>query len=165
MIMMINFSLIMAMLFTFTTHPMSMGFMLLMQTFSLALIIGFMNLNFWYSYILFIVMVGGMMVVFIYMTSIASNEKFKFSNKLFLMFIMLISISLISKDLFILWTNYSNMEIFNWNNNMSFNVSMSKYMSYPNNSMFYLTMLYLLIALIIVVKIANINYGPLQMKI
>nr|APU89528.1 NADH dehydrogenase subunit 6 [Porcellio dilatatus dilatatus] len=47
---------------------------LVIQAFMISLLSGFLN-NIWYSYILFLVFLGGMLVVFIYISSLASSEK------------------------------------------------------------------------------------------
>nr|APU89541.1 NADH dehydrogenase subunit 6 [Porcellio dilatatus petiti] len=47
---------------------------LVVQAFMVSLLSGFLN-NIWYSYILFLVFLGGMLVVFIYISSLASSEK------------------------------------------------------------------------------------------
>nr|YP_009671889.1 NADH dehydrogenase subunit 6 [Axianassa australis]QCX31749.1 NADH dehydrogenase subunit 6 [Axianassa australis] len=67
--------------FTFTRliHPLSMGLALLTQTSLVCLTIGMITPSPWFSYILFLIFLGGMMVLFIYVASLASNEHFKLS--------------------------------------------------------------------------------------
>nr|WIL79884.1 NADH dehydrogenase subunit 6 [Tillus discoidalis]WIL79910.1 NADH dehydrogenase subunit 6 [Opilo sinensis] len=150
----------------FLTHPMSLGFTLLSQTILTSLIISFLNFNFWFSYILFLIMIGGMLILFIYMTSIASNEKFLFSNFLFglilLWIIMMMFMHLL--DSFYSYNLINNTEIFIKNYNINFNLSINKYFNHPNYYIFYTAIIYLLITLIAVVKISNINQGPLRPK-
>nr|YP_009338137.1 NADH dehydrogenase subunit 6 [Trichodes sinae]ANG08445.1 NADH dehydrogenase subunit 6 [Trichodes sinae] len=150
----------------FLSHPMSLGAILLIQTILISLIINFLNFNFWFSYILFLIMIGGMLILFIYMTSIASNEKFYFSNKLSLllstMLIMIIIMMILDSYYFNNLSN--NMETMKLNNYINFNLSMSKFFSMPNQSLYYISIMYLLITLIAVVKISNINMGPLRPK-
>nr|UOU85107.1 NADH dehydrogenase subunit 6 [Nigrobaetis niger] len=80
---MLNLALIMLLLlslvFMVLTHPISMGLMLILQTLLIGLITGLTNNYFWFSYILFLVFLGGVLVLFVYMTSLASNEKFEFN--------------------------------------------------------------------------------------
>nr|YP_009971770.1 NADH dehydrogenase subunit 6 [Cucujus kempi]QNG56480.1 NADH dehydrogenase subunit 6 [Cucujus kempi] len=164
---MMNLMLITSTILTFTflflNHPLSFGLILLIQTILVALISGSISLNFWYSYILFLIMVGGMLVLFIYMTSIASNEKFKFSPKLFLSISLLIPISLFIMFINNLLTPTYLNENTNFNN-LNFSFSMNKYMNWPTNMMYFIIIIYLFITLIAVVKITNINYGPLRQK-
>nr|AND96312.1 NADH deshydrogenase subunit 6 [Coprophanaeus sp. BMNH679884] len=143
-------------------HPLSMGITLLIQTITISLTMGFFNLNYWYSYILFLVMIGGMLVLFIYMTSIASNEMFFPSMKLFIITIMIINIMLI---IFMnLDTYYFMMNNFYENNTYqtNFNLSLNKYLNFPNNFIMYMLIIYLLITLVAVVKITNFKMGALR---
>nr|YP_009185954.1 NADH dehydrogenase subunit 6 [Scaphidium quadrimaculatum]ALO70889.1 NADH deshydrogenase subunit 6 [Scaphidium quadrimaculatum] len=157
MMIMFNFS----MLFLMLTHPLSMGLMLLLQTIMISLITSKFMLNFWFSYILFLVMVSGMLVLFIYMTSLASNEKFKYSNKLmFLTFLTMMLFLLMNK----FTINYLNLNLLTWNIDMNFFMSLNKFINFPSNLIMILLMIYLLITLIAIVKITNISMGPLRQK-
>nr|QMS48776.1 NADH dehydrogenase subunit 6 [Osmylus lucalatus] len=152
------------------THPLSMGFMLLMQTILVSLICGYISINYWFAYILFLVMIGGMLVLFIYMTSLASNELFSFSiNSLFFLILLF---SIMNTIIFFLdpfsWFYYNyDMTYFN-----SMEISMNlenqfNLMKLYNNPSMNITMMlinYLFLTLIIVVKISNKNYGPLRSK-
>nr|QEJ81385.1 NADH dehydrogenase subunit 6 [Pygoluciola qingyu] len=152
--------------FMFISHPLSMGMMLLLQTTMIAMWTGFMSMNFWYSYILFIVMVGGMLVLFIYMTSIASNEKFSFSKMLlFTLSMMLLMLMLWSKDNMYMYMNSMNSDLMIIKNKMMFKLSLNKFLMYPMMIMSMTIIIYLLIALIAVSKITNVKNGPLRKNI
>nr|YP_009185902.1 NADH dehydrogenase subunit 6 [Olophrum piceum]ALO70799.1 NADH deshydrogenase subunit 6 [Olophrum piceum] len=158
-------SMMLSCIFLFLNHPLSMGMILLMQTVLISLITGFMSMNFWFSYILFLIMVGGMLVLFIYMTSIASNEKFEYSNKIFMVIFLLLSMMILmylNMDLFFMNMNNFNMESIKIKS--SLNLSLSKFLNFPSNMMLFLMIIYLFITLIAVVKITNINIGPLRQK-
>nr|ALO76279.1 NADH deshydrogenase subunit 6 [Leucocelis sp. LEU01] len=158
-----SISLISSFTLLFLTHPLSMGMMLLTQTIIVALTMGIFNLNFWYSYIMFLIMIGGMLVLFIYMTSVASNEKFKFSIKLAMMtlsmFFMLMLISMLINNYMI---NINNIYEDSINNSVNYKMSLNKFMNYPMMMILILMIIYLLITLIAVVKITNIKQGPLR---
>nr|YP_010022716.1 NADH dehydrogenase subunit 6 [Sarcophaga plotnikovi]QOP39564.1 NADH dehydrogenase subunit 6 [Sarcophaga plotnikovi] len=149
-------------------HPLAMGLTLLIQTTLICLSSGLMTKTFWFSYILFLVFLGGMLVLFIYVTSLASNEMFTFSIKLMitaiLMFTLKISI-LIIMDKNIL-TQYMNLEIksiFDMNSYIMENsMSLMKLYNYPTNLLTIMLMNYLLITLIAVVKITKLFKGPLR---
>nr|YP_009971731.1 NADH dehydrogenase subunit 6 [Platisus angusticollis]QNG56441.1 NADH dehydrogenase subunit 6 [Platisus angusticollis] len=161
---MLLFMWIMSFMFLFLNHPLSFGLILLIQTILSALISGMMSLNFWYSYILFLIMVGGMLILFMYMTSIASNEKFKFSLNLFYV------LGILSLTIPISWMfMYSNHKffnelMFNQNYQLKFPLSMNKYMYMPSMMIYLMIIMYLFITLIAIVKIINIHYGPLRQK-
>nr|YP_010154887.1 NADH dehydrogenase subunit 6 [Melanophila acuminata]QQX28206.1 NADH dehydrogenase subunit 6 [Melanophila acuminata] len=162
------FSLILSLIFLFIQHPLSMGFILLLQSMTVALITGFFNFNFWYSYIIFLIMIGGMLVLFIYMTSVASNEKFKYSNKIMLLIISLIIISIPCYyfiDNIIIYQNMLNIDLMNFSSNTNWTFSLNKYLNYPMNLIMFLMIIYLFVTLIAIVKITDTTYGPLRQKL
>nr|AFQ62164.1 NADH dehydrogenase subunit 6 [Endomychus coccineus] len=145
--------LMISILFIIFSHPITMGMMLLIQTILISLNISMLNFNSWYSYILILIMIGGMLILFIYMTSIASNEKFNFSYlNLFTIFIIFIPI------------NFMNKSIFNFNSNYNFNLSMSKFYNMPSSLIMLMIIFYLLLTMIAIVKICKLNKGTLQQK-
>nr|YP_010439957.1 NADH dehydrogenase subunit 6 [Pseudoechthistatus hei]UTD45003.1 NADH dehydrogenase subunit 6 [Pseudoechthistatus hei] len=158
-------SILMGMILLFLNHPLSFGFILLIQTTLIALITGMMNYNYWFSYIIFLIMIGGMLILFIYMTSVASNEKFKFSYKILFLISMMFLLIFFE---FFLDSYFFNLiiknSLFNQNWNLDFNLIMNKFLTWPMNLIFYLIIIYLLITLIMVVKITDIKSGPLRQK-
>nr|YP_009251322.1 NADH dehydrogenase subunit 6 [Hapsodrilus ignifer]AIQ80119.1 NADH dehydrogenase subunit 6 [Hapsodrilus ignifer] len=157
-------TLAMSLTFMFMEHPLSMGLILLIQTTLVAMITGLVSHNLWFSYILFMIMIGGMLVLFIYMTSVASNEKFMFSNKLVMgmMTTAIISATWMMTDKMFSYQNSMNMDMMMISMNPSYTLSMSKYLNFPLNSWMISLIVYLLLALIAVVKITNVTYGPLR---
>nr|UYC28892.1 NADH dehydrogenase subunit 6 [Medeopteryx sp.] len=161
--MLTSIMLTMTIMFMFITHPLSMGMILLIQTLLISMWTGFMSMNFWYSYILFIVMVGGMLILFIYMTSVASNEKFSFSKMNMIITTMsLIIISLTMMDKIYNVMNSMNLDLMMNMNLISFKLSLNKFIMYPMMMMSLTLIIYLLITLIAVSKITNIQSGPLR---
>nr|YP_007025109.1 NADH dehydrogenase subunit 6 [Gorpis annulatus]AEI53352.1 NADH dehydrogenase subunit 6 [Gorpis annulatus] len=145
-------------------HPLSMGFLLILQTVLVAMITGLINNNmFMMSYILFIIMLSGALVLFIYMASVASNEKFKTSIKMLFM--------IMSVFIFMLLIYYKNDEVLMNSHSYNFYNPMIEYNqnmllnSLYNNQAMYLTMmavLYLLFTMISVTYIVNIFDGPMR---
>lgn len=124
--------------------------------------------TFWFSYILFLVFLGGILVLFIYITSLASNEIFSLSIKLIILFIIrliIIRIIILLRDRFIL-TNIFNNEIeiiYNINLLIKENsLNLNKLYNYPSNLITLLLINYLFFTLIIAVKITNFFFGPLR---
>nr|YP_010249759.1 NADH dehydrogenase subunit 6 [Clinotanypus yani]QTT60890.1 NADH dehydrogenase subunit 6 [Clinotanypus yani] len=164
-------SMITSMIFSQMKHPLAMGFMLLTQTFLVCLISGHYSKTFWFSYVLFLIFLGGMLVLFIYVTSLASNEMFSFSVK-----ILFISAFILYSTIFImLFIDSSLISPFIHNNEMmsisslsSFveenTISLNKLYNFPTNLITLLLINYLFLTLIAVVKITNIFYGPLRQK-
>nr|QXG19443.1 NADH dehydrogenase subunit 6 [Drosophila nigrosparsa] len=150
-------------------HPLAMGLTLLIQTVLICLISGLMTKTFWFSYILFLIFLGGMLVLFIYVTSLASNEMFNLSIKLsmisLILFIGFLMVSLIldknSTSFFLInneMESITNMYSYFPENSLSLN----KLYNFPTNFVTILLMNYLLITLIVVVKITKMFKGPLR---
>nr|ARO35464.1 NADH dehydrogenase subunit 6 [Photinus pyralis] len=151
--------------FIFMKHPMSMGLILLIQTTLISLTSSMISLNSWFSYILFLTMVGGMLILFTYMNSVASNEMFKYSNSLMLILICLLFSMLdiiMNNDFMLNSIKNLNIDYSMMNLKAEFSLSLTKYLSYPLLSTWLMMIIYLLITLIAVVKISMIKYGPLQ---
>nr|ATN23501.1 NADH dehydrogenase subunit 6 [Lema sp. EMHAU-15071010] len=155
MILILILMILMTIIFNFMKHPLSMGMILLNQTILISLITGMMQMNFWYSYILFIIMIGGMLILFMYMTSVASNEKFKFSFKLLIFLIITFMFLFLLKNEFTNSMMYMNLNLKN------LNFSLNKYYN-SNSFIMYLMFFYLLITMIMTTKITKIEKGSMR---
>nr|YP_009487794.1 NADH dehydrogenase subunit 6 [Anopheles argyritarsis]AWB98677.1 NADH dehydrogenase subunit 6 [Anopheles argyritarsis]AWB98781.1 NADH dehydrogenase subunit 6 [Anopheles argyritarsis] len=161
--------LIMSFIFMQMKHPLSMGLMLLIQTFLTCLITSIYVKTFWFSYVLFLIFLGGMLILFIYVTSLSSNEMFSMSFSLTMMGLMIFTIftllflimdkSLI--DQFI--TNMEMEKLSNINNLINENIlSLNKMYNFPTNLITLLLINYLFLTLLVTVKITKKFYGPLR---
>nr|UFZ13879.1 NADH dehydrogenase subunit 6 [Neochauliodes latus] len=160
-----SFNLLMSFNFTIMNHPLAMGLILLIQTILISLITGFMLQTFWFSYILFLILLGGMLVLFIYMTSLASNELFSFSMKSLLMNFILMTFMMIIMMIYIPYNNLLNLDMTKFNNYSLYtenNIELLKLYNFPTMNLTLMLVSYLFLTLIIVVKITNINQGPLR---
>nr|YP_010981240.1 NADH dehydrogenase subunit 6 [Mylabris sibirica]WOE90370.1 NADH dehydrogenase subunit 6 [Mylabris sibirica] len=160
----IMMNITLSIMFIFMNHPLSLGLILLVQTIIISMISGQFCLNFWFSYILFLIMIGGLLILFIYMTSVASNEKFSISSTagiLFLFMLMVSILSLLLNSPLIDQTIKNELIHFK---SISLSFSMVKF-TYPPQSMIMVFMIiYLFIALIAIVKIIDNKQGPLRSK-
>nr|UBN09064.1 NADH dehydrogenase subunit 6 [Geoscapheus robustus] len=153
-------SSLLSILFTQMNHPLAMGLILLSQTIMISMITGLSTQSFWFSYILFLIFIGGMLVLFIYITSLASNEMFIVSTKLLYLMIIVLLLA------FFLEMNFPNL--INQESSMFLMINNStplpvlKLYSYPTGMLTIMMAIYLLITLIAVVKIINIFSGPLR---
>nr|AXS65738.1 NADH dehydrogenase subunit 6 [Staphylinoidea sp. 8 KM-2017] len=154
-------SLNLSLMFMFMSHPLSYGIILMIQTITTAMITGLMTPNFWFSYILFLIMIGGMLILFIYMTSIASNEKFNFSINMLFSFIIIMMMSIL---MIMFFDNFFFNELNTSLNMPNYQMKMfiNKFINFPSNMIMFLMIIYLFITLIAIVKITNINQGPLR---
>nr|AVJ52572.1 NADH dehydrogenase subunit 6 [Diolcus variegatus] len=148
-----------AILFLWLKHPLSMGMILILQTMIIAITSGVMLNNFFFSYIIVIIMLSGALVLFIYMASVASNEKFKTPFTMMATFTSTFMISMLFINYFTEQGEYPE------NNNTVWSVI--PLMKLFNTLSAYLTMtmiFYLLMTMIIVSYIASNSEGPLRMK-
>nr|ALO77142.1 NADH deshydrogenase subunit 6 [Passalidae sp. GENSP02] len=144
----------------FLTHPLSLSIILFIQMINSSLMLLFFLMNSWFSYIMCLVMISGLMVLIIYMTSMASNEKFNLNMKFMIKFIpliMLIMIILNSETINFLSLYQESMIL-----NQKFNLIISNYMNYPINLLLFIIMLYLFFTMISSVKITEFKKGPLR---
>nr|QWC54449.1 NADH dehydrogenase subunit 6 [Macdunnoughia hybrida] len=169
-LMLIMFSIIMM----FMNNPLSMGLMILIQTLLTCLLTGMMIKTYWFSYILFLTFLGGLLVLFIYVSSIASNELFNFNFNFKLIFFFIAIMMMIQFIYFnnknMSWMNFSfNSEMNDFFNLIMFfnnenKINLSKLYNSQTYMMMMMMIIYLFISLIAVVKITNIFYGPLRLS-
>nr|YP_009002562.1 NADH dehydrogenase subunit 6 [Cherax cairnsensis]CDL72652.1 NADH dehydrogenase subunit 6 [Cherax cairnsensis] len=155
-----------AILFTTLTHPLSMGLTLLIQTVLICILTGLFNPSFWFSYILFLIFLGGMLILFIYVSSLASNEPFKMSLSLILMMSLsvLLTLPFILLDPMLFTSKFYNSSVFLFLNNKINPIYLTTSTIYSSPSTFLTIFMisYLLLTLIVVVKIINISSSPLR---
>nr|ALO76812.1 NADH deshydrogenase subunit 6 [Scirtidae sp. GENSP01] len=170
-IMLMTWSIMMSTTFAWLNHPMSLGFILLIQTILMCMISGFYTYSLWLSYILFLIMIGGMLILFTYVTSMAPNEMFYFSNKMFatmIITILLIGAINIMVNKIIMFQMMKNNDMMNIMNSANIikenNILLNKLYNKPNNKITTLFINYLLLTMIMTTKITNIKQGPLRQK-
>nr|YP_009241696.1 NADH dehydrogenase subunit 6 [Dichomeris ustalella]AMP87963.1 NADH dehydrogenase subunit 6 [Dichomeris ustalella] len=155
----------------FLNHPLSMGLVILIQTLITCIMLGMLIKTYWFSYILFLTFLGGLLVLFIYVSSIASNEMFNLSMKMKLFIFFSIFISLIFNFMFINNLSFMNLinndDMINFFNyylffNNEYKINMTKLYNNQTFLMMMMLIIYLFITLIAVVKITNIFFGPIR---
>nr|ANW36780.1 NADH dehydrogenase subunit 6 [Biston panterinaria]ANW36798.1 NADH dehydrogenase subunit 6 [Biston panterinaria] len=165
--------LMLSIMMIFLNHPLSIGLLILIQTLMMCLLSGMLIKTYWFSYILFLTFLGGLLVLFIYVSSIASNELFKLNINMKTLMIMLFTmITMMQVYMYM----YENLNWMNLSNNISDNNNMMN-LSFFNNEnkinlnklyndhtymMMSMLVIYLFISLVSIVKITNIFYGPLR---
>nr|YP_010952862.1 NADH dehydrogenase subunit 6 [Trapezia bidentata]WMQ53282.1 NADH dehydrogenase subunit 6 [Trapezia bidentata] len=158
--------LLLSFLFTQLKHPLALGLTLLLQTIMISIMTGTSTYSFWFSYILFLIFLGGMLVLFIYVASLASNESFFFSFKSLMLytffFFFLTFIAFLMDPL--LSPYPSSLPITSVSSNLStpFFISWIYNCNFMNFTLFII--LYLLLTLIVVVKITNFTKSPLRLQ-
>jgi NADH-ubiquinone oxidoreductase chain 6 len=139
-----------------SSHPVLLMTLILSQAVLICLIAWLKLKISWFSYILFLVFLGGLMVLFIYIVRLASNEKINtsiFSNKIIILF----ALGLI---LFIGWIqlNSSNLRhLREKSSNIIFNIY-----SVPIRITTIIVIVYLLFTLTVVVRVASKYRAPIK---
>lgn len=158
--------LILSFLFTRVTHPLSIGLILLTQTVIISLTAGTYTHSYWFSYVLFLIFLGGILVLFIYVASLASNEIFLTSLITFLIYTSLfLGFTFLITLLDPLVTSYFSLAS---PSSIELNLSTPQLTIWLyrktsiNFTLFIIS--YLLLTLIVVIKIINLFKGPLRLS-
>nr|YP_009424538.1 NADH dehydrogenase subunit 6 [Chlorotocus crassicornis]ASU92684.1 NADH dehydrogenase subunit 6 [Chlorotocus crassicornis] len=161
-------TLVISISFTRMMHPLAMGMTLLTQTVFVCLIAGLLSKHMWFSYILFLIFLGALLVLFIYVASLASNESFSLSIPTTLM----VGYSLLTLPMFMLMdpllpslkhsVEKSFLCLDQLMQTTQYNLMMIYNPSSMNLTLFII--LYLLLTLVVVVKISSTFFGPLRLS-
>nr|YP_010265396.1 NADH dehydrogenase subunit 6 [Dardanus arrosor]UIR97907.1 NADH dehydrogenase subunit 6 [Dardanus arrosor] len=162
--------LMFSLLFMFLTHPLAVGLVLLLQTILVSVLAGLFSSSYWFSYILFLIFLGGMLVLFIYVASLASNEQFKADKKFILffgltvgtvpMFIFLDPL-LLSSDI-----NFLGATISKYEHNINLSSMMTSIIyDLPTAAFTLFIVSYLLLTLFVVVNLMISSNLPIRSKI
>uniref|UniRef100_A0AAU7YRS0 NADH-ubiquinone oxidoreductase chain 6 n=1 Tax=Rhopalus latus TaxID=238591 RepID=A0AAU7YRS0_9HEMI len=161
MIMLFILMMTMAFIFMWLKHPISMGITIIMQTLTICMITGLILGTFWFSYLIMITMLSGMLVLFIYMASVASNEKFFTSMKLITFSMLMIMMSAIME----INETYMNNEFMKMQTSIP--MELISLTTMFNMKMKFITMsmvMFLFFTMFTVSLIVNISEGPLRVK-
>lgn len=146
--------LLISFIFILFCHPITIGITLLIQTVIVRIITLLLFSNSWFSYIIFLILIGGLLILFIYITRIASNEKFKFNfNLIYILFLYLIFFLILNNKL----NFYIKTELM-----FQFNICLTKFIQPIRNLILLFLIIYLFIILIASVKISVSSGGPLR---
>nr|AAU13944.1 NADH dehydrogenese subunit 6 [Bothropolys sp. SP-2004] len=147
-------SMVITLLLTQITHPVSFIFTMIILSVLISLTLSSIFSTFWYGYILILVFLGGLLILFLYIASIAPNSLFpkvNISNIAFLLPLILIIYFSLNINHFIVPLKTLNF----------INTHLSKLYSQSSMITIFL-IIYLLMTLLVVVKITNFNKGPLR---
>nr|YP_010713427.1 NADH dehydrogenase subunit 6 [Alboglossiphonia lata]WDA96102.1 NADH dehydrogenase subunit 6 [Alboglossiphonia lata] len=152
MYLMLTINMLLASFLTMTTlfNPFTMALNILMISLLTAWIYAF-NMSSWYAFLIYIIYVGGMLVMFAYFVTLSPNQKLKIKSY-FLTFIMtflvLMMPLMMNKSYWPSKNNqiYDSQELYN----------------FLNLSVVMLIVFLLLVILLMVVKMINTSKGPLR---
>nr|YP_010341311.1 NADH dehydrogenase subunit 6 [Stenamma megamanni]UNZ99571.1 NADH dehydrogenase subunit 6 [Stenamma megamanni] len=152
-------------------HPMFMILLLILYTSIICTIMSMWTFNYIYSIIVFLMMISGMLIIFLYFSSLISNEQ----NKPRLTFPMLLNYLLNTIIFTFLLFSSPSLNFFNLTNpNMhmeSLTLPLTNTPTFTNTFMIYshpftnitiLSILFLLLTLFIIIKLCNLKTMPLR---
>nr|YP_009128947.1 NADH dehydrogenase subunit 6 [Chthamalus antennatus]AJT48121.1 NADH dehydrogenase subunit 6 [Chthamalus antennatus] len=145
-------------IFIFMFHPLAMIFILILQCLLISLMVYSITHFPWFSYTLILVFLGGMLILFMYMSNIASNEMFKPNIKIM---IPMLIIPLITFLLTNPKQDYSVESKLTEHQQFS-NMMIFKPFSLSIMPITLLMASYIILTLLTVVKISKMSQGPLR---
>nr|AKM69962.1 NADH dehydrogenase subunit 6 [Tuberolachnus salignus] len=154
-------NLIMAIMLTMMKSPISSNLIILIQTITLTMMINLINKTAWISFMIFILYIGGLMIIFLYISSIAFNElniNKNYKNMMFKMILIFFMLKYFKISL--------TMENMNYENKFMYedNFYLINMFIMPNNLMIYMIMFILFFMLILIIWMLKINKGPIRQK-
>nr|UGN61599.1 NADH dehydrogenase subunit 6 [Janus megamaculatus] len=169
-----SFTLVMIPLISKTVHPVTMMFYLMLFSSTVCLKMSLIYKNSWFSYMLFLSMVGGMLVMFLYFVSTTPNEPNSISKKeMNHMLTMMISTLMIMLMIMYFFDSFTMISVENnFNMNLTMNIMpWSNYINFNSFQMYslnykttLLVMIYLLFTLYSLLKMCMKYYGPLRQR-
>nr|YP_010586414.1 NADH dehydrogenase subunit 6 [Nyctiophylax orbicularis]UZZ44202.1 NADH dehydrogenase subunit 6 [Nyctiophylax orbicularis] len=152
-------------LFMMVSNPINMSLIIIIQTINSCMMMNNLMNYPWFPYITFIVIIGGLMIMFMYMCMLSWNSKMKIKLSII---IMMMSIFIMNNYMMMMnkFMNYNYISMFKFNNNIilnKFKLNMIKFYI-KNSTMIILIMInLLLLTLIIINKMNKKSNKPLRM--
>lgn len=143
---------------SFISTPISLGLLILIQTFILSVISRIISISRWIPISIFLIIVGGLIILFIYITSISSNVQFKNLDIKLPVIYTILSLPVF----FITPTQLSISDNFQLLDNINFDFF--KLFLPLNIYISIFIFIYLLTALIIFINIITLTKGPMRKK-
>jgi len=137
------------------SSPLTLLVRILRQTLAICFLGWLISNSRWFAFILFIIYLGGLIVLFVYIVRLASNEKLFFKTNFFIL-----ATSSIFFILFLFFSKINFLDLRIIKNNFSINF----YFIFSNYRLILIVprILYLLFSLIVIIKICNKFNGPLK---
>nr|QIC54439.1 NADH dehydrogenase subunit 6 [Crangonyx forbesi] len=148
--------------FILINHPLILSLAIITQTLALSVVMSLNCATSWFSYLLVMIYVTGMMVIFLYVSSLTPNKNY-FTGKMKLLTKMLVLLPLM---LVLLSLSTMSLSLTSLSETHTTLISMvtATLFNLPNMSMSVLLINYLLLALIVVVKVAVLSNSPLRLS-
>nr|AHA52522.1 NADH dehydrogenase subunit 6 [Eumacrocentrus sp. QL-2013] len=154
-------------------HPLILSLLLTLYTIILVMKLNYLNNLYWYSYILYLIMVGGILILFMYLTSISNNELLYLNKKYYMNFMIKMMLILFIYLMMIKYMKSLNFLMLNYHQDILNIMKINKefmldyknlYMKINMDIMIYM-ILYLFFIMVISVLICMKNFMPLRQMI
>nr|AHF21623.1 NADH dehydrogenase subunit 6 [Argas sp. SpringbokSA-QMS95171] len=139
-------SMLISIFFFMSLHPLTMLIMLILMTLNIVSIVYLTSKTAWTPMILILLILGGMLVLFIYITSVTPNKKFTFKKQSIL---MVIPSLMLSTNMIYLTFSKTNILLFNMD---------------KNSFLLIFITIYLLTTLIAIMKLINSSTAPIRLS-
>nr|BCW86849.1 NADH dehydrogenase subunit 6 [Drepanosurus hatanakai] len=134
----------------FINHPLSFTLCLLLQT---VLMCGMLTtLSPWVSLVLFLIFLGGILVMFLYVASLSANESFVMDSSI----LLTVAVTVITT--LVLWSEISVTNP----SSKSLHQNMDSVLHWTGSPLFLSLTIYLFLALLLIVEFLNVNKKPLR---
>lgn len=147
-------------------HPINIILRILLNTLYICLLISFWQSNPIYSILLFLVMIRGLLIIFLYFSRLITNVQNKFSINFFLLINFIINLTIF---LYLSFTNFilKSTPLYSYLETQFFpsqNIFKNLFIiySYPFNNFTFLCIFFLLIAIFIIIKLCVIKTSSLR---
>nr|YP_010872846.1 NADH dehydrogenase subunit 6 [Pheidole fervens]WGV34040.1 NADH dehydrogenase subunit 6 [Pheidole fervens] len=147
------------------THPIFTLILIMIYSMIICIMMSHWSNNFLYSIMLFLIIISGMLIMFLYFSSLISNNpsKFKLNLPLLINFFFNIIIFLLMIKYFFKYPTYNFNETFNillLNNNLFNNII--HIFSHPHSNITMICILYLMLTLVTIIKICSMKSMTLR---
>nr|DAC76906.1 TPA_asm: NADH dehydrogenase subunit 6 [Pseudomyrmex elongatus] len=147
-------------------HPTHLIVILIIYSIFISLNLSMLKKSFMYSIMLFLIMISGILIIFLYFSSLISNEKIYMLNHKKLMFMIMISVMIMlhtfkfNKHMQPMNNSNEFKSLMTYQNNLFSNLEWI-YL-YPFNSLSILCMMFLLLSMFTIIKIISSKSHPLR---
>nr|YP_008593230.1 NADH dehydrogenase subunit 6 [Sepia latimanus]BAN81957.1 NADH dehydrogenase subunit 6 [Sepia latimanus] len=157
----ISFGISLSSLCMMVIQPLSLGFMLMLNVVNVSLLISYLIIS-WYGYLLFLIYIGGLLVMFMYVISLIPNLIFM-SNKVFFYFFVISMSYFFINYFFVKEVINEEIKSFSLNDYNNMSCGGSEFIMMFDNFFIYIILgLILFFLLISVVKICYYCEGALR---
>lgn len=139
--------------------PISIGIILIFNTIIITILINKIIITSWLAIITFLIIIGGLLILFIYIRRLASNEKFKINIKIIILLLIIFAFidEFLQERQINETQNIIRIEI-------TEHLSIGKLYNKKSISITLIIVMYLLLTIIVVTKIVKHYEGPLRSK-